>query len=469
MITNRMLRDALDGPGTRLAYARLETALVGYCAAVQLFVDDYGPVMWVSQLVVDSNYREHRVGTQLLYGVWQFSNLSAWGLATSNPLAVRALETATRRPCRSAMIRRFAPTILPTLQRYVKYMPPQLVEADGRVQPRVNTQFYVDLQGMKSLRKKARRNERRWTLGQISPGEEWFACTFRSQQPGSLSKERLETLLRGSDAVWIGAYERMTLNGTHKWRRYTELEVDFALRAAELPPDARVLDIGCGDGRHTERLASSGYKVVGVDIAPRLIERAKARLPTSVDLRIADAREDDLGGPYQLVLCVYDVIGSSAQRIHDLRLLRNIRKVIGPGGMLILTVMNANVTMDTVSTGHKPDSVDAFVRSLESLDPSSTMEASGNIFDPDRIVIYNGVHYRKEQFEKVPGYLPTECVVRDLRYTVAELVDLMREAGMGNPDVRPVIIGHWSDPDVPDEHDLAAKELLAIWRSPADA
>ncbi len=69
------------------------------------------------------------------------------------------------------------------------------------------------------------------------------------------------------------------------------------IRACHLTPESRVLDIGCGVGWTTCYLASRlGCTVVGVDVAPRMIERAGERvwregLEDWVELRQADARE----------------------------------------------------------------------------------------------------------------------------------------------------------------------------------
>jgi SAM-dependent methyltransferase len=47
---------------------------------------------------------------------------------------------------------------------------------------------------------------------------------------------------------------------------------------------ARALDVGCGTGTHAVWLASQGFDVVGVDIAPRAIERARDRAGTAGDV-----------------------------------------------------------------------------------------------------------------------------------------------------------------------------------------
>ncbi|MCD1293786.1 class I SAM-dependent methyltransferase [Methanocella sp. CWC-04] len=53
---------------------------------------------------------------------------------------------------------------------------------------------------------------------------------------------------------------------------------DFLIEKADIKPDSSVLDVGCGFGRTSCRLAKEiGCKVVGVDIMPKMIEGSKAR------------------------------------------------------------------------------------------------------------------------------------------------------------------------------------------------
>src|SRR6266487_1898037 len=54
----------------------------------------------------------------------------------------------------------------------------------------------------------------------------------------------------------------------------TEQEVEFLVDALSLAPDDRVLDVGCGPGRHALALARRGIDVVGVDRSPDFLRLA---------------------------------------------------------------------------------------------------------------------------------------------------------------------------------------------------
>jgi len=104
------------------------------------------------------------------------------------------------------------------------------------------------------------------------------------------------------------------------------------------PPGANVLDVGCGFGDTTERIAgmvgANGH-AHGVDVAPRFIEAAmtEVRAPNA-SFSVSDVQFDDLGGPYDYVfsrmgVMFFDNPGAA---------MRNIRRSIAPGGRLVAVV-----------------------------------------------------------------------------------------------------------------------------------
>ncbi len=61
--------------------------------------------------------------------------------------------------------------------------------------------------------------------------------------------------------------------------------------------DRNVLEIGCGTGRHTRRLAAADNRVTGLDISPQMLKLAKSKLSEFPNVRLleADFMADDLG------------------------------------------------------------------------------------------------------------------------------------------------------------------------------
>jgi SAM-dependent methyltransferase len=76
----------------------------------------------------------------------------------------------------------------------------------------------------------------------------------------------------------------------YSFTKGTEQEVSFLVDVLGLGPGQRVLDVGCGPGRHAHALAARGIEVHGVDISQRFVDLASAGAPPGATFERADAR-----------------------------------------------------------------------------------------------------------------------------------------------------------------------------------
>jgi SAM-dependent methyltransferase len=108
-----------------------------------------------------------------------------------------------------------------------------------------------------------------------------------------------------------------------------------ALLLAEARPGERVLDLGCGAGRFVAALRDAGADPVGVEIAEGALARAREVAP-GADLRLleADGSIPLAHGSVDLVWCS-EVLEHVADGAH---LLQEARRVLRPGGRLLVTV-----------------------------------------------------------------------------------------------------------------------------------
>ena len=119
-------------------------------------------------------------------------------------------------------------------------------------------------------------------------------------------------------------------------------DVERTLIAEYVPAGGRILDIGCGGGREAAGFARLGYRVVGTDIAPRMIETARrnaARLGVAADFRVQSVVDlDDPPGSYDAAYFCGSLhhVPGRALRIETLR---RIRRALTPAGVLILMVV----------------------------------------------------------------------------------------------------------------------------------
>ena len=104
------------------------------------------------------------------------------------------------------------------------------------------------------------------------------------------------------------------------------------------PTGANALDVGCGFGDTTERIAgligATGH-AHGVDVAPRFIEAASSEVKAeNTSFSVADVQIDELGGPYDYVFSRFGVMFFD----NPGAAMRNIRKVMAPGARLVAVV-----------------------------------------------------------------------------------------------------------------------------------
>jgi len=140
------------------------------------------------------------------------------------------------------------------------------------------------------------------------------------------------------------------------WLAYRDLIEDslvpYSEAAFELhppPPGGRCLDIGCGLGDTTFRLAElvgGDGRSHGVDVAPRMIEVAQADLERegtpNVSFAVADVEMDDLGGPFDYAFGRCGVMFFA----HPVPAFRNVREQLAPGGLLNVVVWRRKLDND---------------------------------------------------------------------------------------------------------------------------
>ena len=127
-----------------------------------------------------------------------------------------------------------------------------------------------------------------------------------------------------------------------------QTERDAAFIAQHLPLDRfpRVLDLCCGQGRHSAALTHRGYAVTGVDRNPGALQVARARCAPPAEFVVMDARHvAALGRRFDGVVCMWQSFGyfDAAQ---NARLLRDLSGVVEGQGRMILDVYNADFFRD---------------------------------------------------------------------------------------------------------------------------
>ena len=134
------------------------------------------------------------------------------------------------------------------------------------------------------------------------------------------------------------------------YRHRNEIEArDFLNRLhdfLQLPHGAAILDLACGQGRHSRTLHSLGYRVVGVDLSPASIAVAREMASPGQQFEIADMRTFDLRQTFDAVFNLFTSFGYFSNEDDNIRVLSCVNRHLKTDGVFVLDYLNAYPLLD---------------------------------------------------------------------------------------------------------------------------
>ena len=139
----------------------------------------------------------------------------------------------------------------------------------------------------------------------------------------------------------------------------TAQEVEFLVAEFGLTPGCRVLDAGCGPGRHALALAARGIDVVGVDLSDDFVAQARASA-TAADLpatfTVADVRSIAFVEEFDAVLCLcqggFGLLGGGDT---EQAVIGRFGAALRPGGRLAVSAFSAYFAVRHLEAGEEFD------------------------------------------------------------------------------------------------------------------
>lgn len=115
-------------------------------------------------------------------------------------------------------------------------------------------------------------------------------------------------------------------------------EVNFLVKTLRLKPKAKILDLGCGFGRHVIELAKRGFKAVGVDISKKLLSIAKKKAKAKKVK--AKFYRKDISKPlfkkkFDAVIMMLNTFGLLSDKDNE-KVLKNASRALKKGGKIFI-------------------------------------------------------------------------------------------------------------------------------------
>lgn len=155
----------------------------------------------------------------------------------------------------------------------------------------------------------------------------------------------------GTQEVWLHvdvadyvlqAHFDETIPGGSKESSFIDETVDFITQLAPVEKFKKVVDLGCGPGLYSRKLAMKGYAVVGVDFNKTSVDYAineSVKHNLSIDYRMEDITNIEMENEFNLALLIYQIycVFSPANRK---KILSNIYRGLKPGGLVLFDVLS---------------------------------------------------------------------------------------------------------------------------------
>jgi len=182
----------------------------------------------------------------------------------------------------------------------------------------------------------------------------------------------------------------------------SEAEVAYLVKLLELNQPLDILDMACGFGRHANRLAALGHRLTGIDLMEGFINLARedaAQRGLQVNFQQGDMRQIQFENEFDRVMILFTAFGYFDDE-DNLWVLKNVRRALRPGGLLILDSVNRDTALKNFQPVHVVEKDGNLM-----IDRASFDSLTG-CMNNQRITIRNGV--RTDRPFKIRYYTPSE-------------------------------------------------------------
>ncbi|ARV91148.1 class I SAM-dependent methyltransferase (plasmid) [Bacillus mycoides] len=129
---------------------------------------------------------------------------------------------------------------------------------------------------------------------------------------------------------------------SHKTDLEAKKELEILLSSIPLKSKAKILDLCCGNGRHSRWLEQQGFQVTGVDLSTDLLQEAMRLSPSQISYLSCDMRSLPFTSEFDLIMQLFTSFGYFLNDEENNLVLKNVYKSLKMNGYYILDYLNPN-------------------------------------------------------------------------------------------------------------------------------
>ncbi|WP_246601562.1 class I SAM-dependent methyltransferase [Enterococcus alishanensis] len=175
-------------------------------------------------------------------------------------------------------------------------------------------------------------------------------------------KEEVPVFSQSRDSIWLDPHiaQQMLMahldikgDGATRNLAFVEASLQWLKKKFPVKQFTKVLDLGCGPGIYSQRLAEAGYQVTGIDFSANSIAYAQKKAAEKnllIDYQVGNYLQTNFSKEnYQLVLLIYCDFGVLAPESRK-KLLKQVYESLADGGQFIFDVFTSEKYQNFVPT-----------------------------------------------------------------------------------------------------------------------
>jgi SAM-dependent methyltransferase len=218
--------------------------------------------------------------------------------------------------------------------------------------------------------------------------------------------------------------------------------VDALIDRLRPGPDADLLDLGCGAGRHAKHLASKGFRVTGVDLAAGSIAEARQFERPGLRFERHDMRLPFGSQAFDYVFNFFTSFGYFDEPTDHAQVVSNIAASLRCGGRLVLDYLNVPAS--------EARQTPAETRTIDGVSYGLTRWSDARHF------------FKRIEITEAPGSQPLVYVEKVAKFTLPDFRKMFARQGLTIEDVYGDYDLHAFDPDASPRLILVARRLADV-------